>query len=303
MLDIRQMVIFSQVVETGSFSAAARRLGQSRSAISKSITNLEKSLGVRLLSRSTRHLSLTEIGTAFVEHCRRISEEVEQAKQLVDSLHLRPSGTLRVAASVAFGTLHIAPALSDFLTLYPEIDIDMTIIDRPVDLVEEKFDVVIRVCQIPPENVVARKIAPASNRLCATPEYLKKYGIPQKPEDLSSHNCLDYIHSGEDGIWRFAGPQGSISVPISGRLRINDDDALSQAVLGGLGLAILPTFLIGKHLQTGRLSAVLTEYLPTNRHIYAIYLSARNQPAKIRAFVEFLYDRFGPEPYWDNDND
>ncbi len=299
MQDLNLMRIFAEVVEAGSFSGAARQLSVSRSAISKAVANLERSLGARLLNRSTRHLSLTEVGAAFAEHCRRIKQESEAARQVVDSLNSSPRGTLRVAASVAFGTLHIAPALSDFLYKYPEIDMDMTIIDRPVDLAEEGYDVVIRVCETPPEQMVARNIAPAGSKVCATPGYFDRFGIPERPEDLERHNCLDYIHSGDRGVWRFTGPTGEIAVPISGRLRINDDDALSHAVLGGLGLALLPTFLIGKDLQEGRLRAVLSEYIPIKRNIYAIYMPTRHLPLKIRAFVDFLAERFGPHPYWD----
>lgn len=298
MYDLNLMAVFAHVAQEESFSVAARKLGISRSAASKAVAKLESSLGAKLLYRSTRHLSLTEVGAAFLEHCNRIVQEAEGAAEIVENLNTRPKGILKVAASVAFGTMHIAPALSEFLTLYPEIYIDMTIIDRPVDLAEDGFDVVIRVYETLPENIVARKIAPAGSRLCATPEYFSKHGIPNRPEDLSSHNCLDYIHSGDKGVWRFTGPNGEIAVPVSGRLRINDDDALSQAVLGGLGLALLPTFLIGKDLQSGRLRAVLSEYLPIKRHVYAIYLPTRHLPAKVRAFVDFLYERFGPEPYW-----
>ena len=300
MHDLNLMRIFAEVVEAGSFSGAARQLDVSRSAVSKAVANLEKTLGARLLHRSTRHLSLTEVGAAYAEHCRRIKQESESALQVVDSLNSAPRGTLRVAASVAFGTLHIAPALADFLNKYQEIDMDMTIIDRPVDLAEEGYDVVIRVCETPPENMVARKIAPAASKLCATPDYFARFGIPERPEDLENHNCLDYIHSGDKGVWRFTGPMGEITVPISGRLRINDDDALSHAVLGGLGLAMLPTFLVGRDLQAGRLKAVLSEYIPIKRNIYAIYIPTRHLPLKVRAFVDFLAERFGPEPYWDS---
>ena len=299
MQHLNQILVFAQVADTGSFSAAARRLGVSRSAVSKSVANLEKALGARLVNRSTRHLSMTEVGAIYADHCRRIQDEMDLAKQVVDSLHATPRGTLKVAAAVAFGTLHIAPALSDFMSLYPEIDIDMTIIDRPVDMVEEGFDVVIRVCDTPPDNIVARKIAPAGSKLCATPEYFARYGTPLRPEALAQHNCLAYTHSGDQGVWRFTGPLGEIVVPVSGRLRINDDDALSQAVLGGLGVALLPTFLIGKDLQSGRLKAVLSEYIPIKRHVYAYYLPTRHLPLKVRVFVDFLSNRFGPSPYWD----
>lgn len=293
------MVVFAHVAETGSFSAAARRLGMSRSAVSKAVAKLEKALGARLLNRSTRHLSMTEVGAALVEHCSRILDEVEQAERVVDNLHGQPRGMLKVVASVAFGTLHVAPALAEFLGLYPELNMDMTITDRPVDLAEDGYDVAVRVARELPPNVIARQLAPARRRLCATAEYFAQHGVPRIPQELVHHNCLDYTHA-EQGLWRFTGPQGDIAVPVSGRLRINDDEALSQAVLGGLGLALLPTFIIGRDLQAGRLRAVLSEYIPVERHVYAIYLPTRHLPAKARAFIDFLLQRFGPEdPYWD----
>ncbi len=301
MRDLNLMAVFAHVAETGSFSAAARRLGMSRSAVSKAVAKLEKELGARLLNRSTRHLSMTEVGAAYVEHCSRILDEAVRAEQVVDHLHAQPRGVLKVAASVAFGTLHVAPALADFLGRYPELDIDMTITDRAIDMAEEGCDVAVRVARDLPPNLVARRLAPVRRKLCATPAYFGKHGVPRIPQDLARHNCLDYTHSGEQGLWRFTGPEGDIAVPVSGRLRINDDEALSQAVLGGLGLALLPTFIIGKDLQAGRLRAALSEYIPVERHVYALYLPTRHLPAKVRAFIDFLLERFGPDPYWDRD--
>ncbi len=295
------MAVYAHVVDGGSFSAAARRLGMSRSAVSKAVAKLEHSLGVRLLHRSTRHLSVTEVGAAFAEHCSRILDEMKRAEQVASSLHAQPRGVLRVAASVAFGTLHVAPALADFLGRYPDLDIDMTIADRGIDLAEEGYDVVVRVARELPPNLVARKLAPVRRKLCATPEYFARHGLPEAPQDLARHNCLDYTHSGEQGLWRFTGPAGEIAVPVAGRLRINDDEALSQAVLGGLGLALLPTFIVGRDLQAGRLRAALSEYIPVERHVYALYLPTRHLPAKVRAFIDFLVERFGPDPYWDRD--
>lgn len=301
MRDLNLMAVFAHVAETGCFSAAARRLGMSRSAVSKAVAKLEKELGARLLNRSTRHLSMTEVGAAYVEHCSRILDEAVRAEQVVDHLHAQPRGVLKVAASVAFGTLHVAPALADFLGRYPELDIDMTIADRAIDMAEEGCDVVVRVARDLPPNLVARRLAPVRRKLCATPAYFGKHGVPRIPQDLARHNCLDYTHSGEQGLWRFTGPEGDIAVPVSGRLRINDDEALSQAVLGGLGLALLPTFIIGKDLQAGRLRAALSEYIPVERHVYALYLPTRHLPAKVRAFIDSLLERFGPDPYWDRD--
>ncbi|MES2182046.1 MAG: LysR family transcriptional regulator [Pseudomonadota bacterium] len=301
MYDLNLMIIFAHVVNEQSFSAAARKLGASRSSVSKAVAKLEHALGASLLNRSTRHLSLTEVGAAFFDYCTRISYEADQAHKMIDSLNAQPRGVLKVAASVAFGTLHIAPVIGDFLRRYPELDIDMTITDRIVDLAEEGYDVVICVTRDLPPALIAKKLAPIRRRLCATPNYFREFGEPQSPQDLVNHNCLDYIHSGDKGLWRFKGPDGDVSVPVSGRLRINDDEALSQVVLGGFGLALLPTFIIGKDIQAKNLKSVLSEYIPVDQYVYALYLPKLNLPLKIRALIDFLAERFGAEPYWDQE--
>lgn len=298
-MDLNDMLTFARVVEAKSFSKAARRMGASKSRVSKSIAKLERSLKARLLNRSTRGLSLTEVGTAFYEHCRRIGEEAEEAIAAVTHLNAEPRGVLKLTASVAFGTLHVAPALPEFLAKYPDLAIDMTITDRMVDLVEEGYDLAVRITSEPGLNFVARRLAPVRRVACATPEYFKRRGLPKEPQDLKRHNCLHYTHFSAQGEWHFKGPDGDISIPLTGDLRINDDEALSQAVLGGLGIALLPTFIIGQELQSGRLQAVLSDYVPLERHIYAIHLPSIHLPAKVRAFIDFLRARFGPEPYWD----
>ncbi|WP_020183459.1 LysR family transcriptional regulator [Methylotenera sp. 1P/1] len=301
MYDLNLMIIFAQVVNEQSFSAAARKQGVSRSSVSKAVAKLEHALGASLLNRSTRHLSLTEVGTAFFDYCTRINYEADQAHKMIESLNAQPRGVLKVAASVAFGTLHIAPAVGDFMRRYPELTIDMTITDRVVDLAEEGYDVVICVTRDLPLALVARKLAPIRRKICATPTYFDEFGVPTFPQDLVHHNCLDYIHSGDRGLWRLRGPEGDVSVPVSGRLRINDDEALSQVVLGGFGLALLPTYIIGKDIQAKRLKSVLSEYIPVEQHVYAMYLPKRNLPLKIRVLIDFLIERFGAEPYWDKE--
>lgn len=300
--DLNLLVIYARVVEAGSFSEAARRLGTSRSVVSKAVAKLERSLDARLFNRTTRHLSLTEIGQVVAAHAGRVLEELDQLEQVVGSFNDEPRGTLRVSASVAFGTLHVAPALADFLTAHPELNMELTITDRLIDLAEEGYDMAIRVTAEPPLPLVARKLAPVRRKLCGTPAYFEKHGLPITPADLVLHNCLDYTRSGEQGLWRFNGPQGEIDVPVSGSLHVDDDEALSQAVLGGLGAALLPTFIIGKDLQAGQLRAVLSEYIPVERHVYAMYLPTRHLPAKVRAFIDFLIARIGTEPYWDRDS-
>lgn len=299
MADLNLMAIFARVVEAGSFAEAARRMGTSRSAVSKAVAKLEKSLGAHLLNRTTRYLSLTEIGASVAEHCARMLEEASEAEKLVGSLSSEVRGTLRVSASVAFGTLHVAPALARFLPLHPELKIDLSITDRWVNLAEEGVDLAIHVTGDPQPNLVARPLAPVRRKLCATPDYFRRHGIPQSPADLVRHNCLDYTRSGEPGRWRFTGPQGEIVVPVNGTLHVDDDEALSQAVLGGLGVGLLPTFIIGRELQNGNLQAVLSKYIPVERHVYAIYLPTRHLPSKVRVFIDFMVAHIGAEPYWD----
>lgn len=299
MEDLQRMAIFARVVEDKSFSAAARRLGLSKSLVSKQVTQLERSVGARLLNRTTRALSLTEAGSVFYEHCSRIVEELEEAKLAVGRLHSEPRGLLRLTAPVAFGRLHIATALPDFLARYPEVKIDMATTDRFVDLAEEGYDLAIRIIDQPAPTVVARKLAPVNRKLVATPEYFERHGVPESLADLEQHNCLTYTYFNPQDPWRLRGPDGDISIRATGNLRVNDDDALAAAVVQGLGLALLPTFLIGGELQSGRLRAALSQYIPLERHIYAVYLANRHVSAKVRAFIDFLLDRFGPEPYWD----
>lgn len=299
MEDLERMAIFARVVEEKSFSAAARRLNLSKSLVSKQISQLEKSIGARLLNRTTRALSVTDAGAVFYEYCSRIVEELEEAKLAVNRLQTTPRGVLRISAPVAFGRLHVASALPTFLSTNPELKIDMVTTDRFVDLAEEGYDVVVRIVGEPSPNVVARKLAPVHRRICATPDYFARHGVPQTPKDLEQHNCLTYTYYNPQDPWRLHGPEGDISVQASGDLRLNDDDALSEAVLGGLGIALLPTFIIGKDLQAGRLQSVLADYVPVERHIYAVYLANRHLSAKVRAFIDFFLEHIGSEPYWD----
>jgi len=303
MQNLNDMVTFARVVEASGFTEAARRMGASKSRVSKTIARLEKELGVRLLNRSTRGLSLTEIGAAFYEHCVRISDEATQAAELVNQLQSEPRGVLKVTAPVAFGRLHIAPAVADFLTLYPRVRLDMTTTDRVVDLVSEGYDLAIRIAREPSLHHVARELAPVRRVVCATPGYFARFGIPESPGDLTKHNCLHYTHFGSHGQWRLQGDSGEIVVPVTGSFRVNDDDVLSRAVMGGLGVALLPTFIIGHELQAGRLQSVLSNYVPLERHIYAVHLPNIHLPVKVRGFIDFLQARFGPIPYWDRADD
>lgn len=299
MEDLNRMAVFAAVVEARSFSEAARRLGLSKSVVSKQVNELERSLGARLLNRTTRAMSVTEAGSVFYAHCARVVEELQQGRLAVGQFNSQPRGLLRVSASVAFGTLHVAPALPGFLARYPDVKIDMVIGDRIVDLAEERFDVAVRISKEPAPSLVARRLAEVNRKIVATPEYFRSRGVPTTPVELASHNCLTYTHFNPQDTWRLRGPDGDITVPIQGNLRLNDDEALSEAVRGGLGVALLPTFIIGEDIQAGTLQAVLSDYVPSERHIHAVYLPNRHVPASVRAFIDFLLERFAPTPYWD----
>ena len=299
MMKLVGMGIFARVAEAKSFSGAARRLGISKSLVSKEVAKLEKALGARLLNRTTRQLSLTEFGAAFYEHCARVVQEAEEAELLVERLHTKPRGVLKCTAPVAFATLHIASALPVFLAQYPEVQVDLTVSDRYFELAEEGYDLAIRIARELPPNMVARQLAPINRVVCATPAYFAKHGVPQVPHDLKGHNCIVYTHANPDSLWRFRTSNEDASVPVSGNLRLNDDEVVWQAVLGGLGVSLLPTFMVGNDLQAGRLQAVLTEYVPSERNLHALYLPNRHLSAKVRVFIDFLLARFAPPPYWD----
>ena len=299
MQDLNDMLTFARVVEAKGFSEAARRTGASKSAMSKAVSKLERSLGVRLLNRSTRGLSLTEVGAAFYEHCARIAAEAVRADEVVNQLQSTPQGVLKITAPVAFGRLHVAPAAVEYLARYPGVKLDIRITDRIVDLVDEGYDLAIRIARAPALHFVASPLAPMRRVVCATPEYFKRHGVPSTPHELERHNCLEYTRFSARGEWRLQNAGRETVVPIRGSLRINDDDVLSQAVLGGLGIALLPTFIIGRELHCGRLQAVLSDYLPIERHIYVVHLPNVHLPMKVRSFIDFLRARFGPTPYWD----
>ena len=299
MHDLNDMVTFARVVDAGGFSEAARRMGTSKSGVSKAIARLETSLGARLLNRSTRKLSVTEIGAAFYEHCARICDEAAQAAEIAGQLQSEPSGILRITAPVSFGRLHVAPAVVEYLERYPIVKMEMSVTDRVVDLVDEGFDLAIRIASEPHPHLVARELAPARRVICATPRYFERHGIPETPADLERHNCLLYTRVSPHAAWRLRGAQGEIKVAVNGSLKVDDDDALSQAVLSGLGIALLPTFIIGRELQAGHLRSVLSDYVPFERRIYSVRLPNVRLPVKVRGFIDFLVARFGPVPYWD----
>jgi DNA-binding transcriptional LysR family regulator len=294
------MAIFAHVVEEGGFSRAAQTLGMSKSAVSKQVSRLEDRLGVRLLNRTTRRLSLTEAGAAFYEGCRQLVSDAEAAQAAVSHLASAPRGTLRINAPMSFGQLHVAPALPEFLLRYPELSVDLQLNDRTVDLVEEGFDMAVRIGELPDSSLIAKRLAPMRRATAAAPSYLEKHGRPRHPRDLTDHQCLIYSYLAWGREWRFDGPDGEVRVPVTGRLEINNGDALLAAARGGAGVVMQPTFLIADDLRAGRLEQVLPDWCRAQRGaIYAVFPASRNLSPKVRVFVDFLAERFGAEPYWD----
>jgi len=300
MENLDAMVVFARVVEAESFSGAARTVGLSKSAVSKQISRLEDRLGLRLLNRTTRRLSLTEAGAAFYQGCQRVVAEAEAAELAVTHLASAPRGRLRVSAPMSFGVRHVSPALPEFLRRYPELAVDLTLNDRIVDLVEEGFDVGLRIAPLADSSLVARRLAPSRAILAAAPAYLEARGVPRTLGELEGHTCLIYSYQVTGEAWRLAGPAGERRLKVSGPLRVNNGDAILAAALGGLGIALLPCFISGEDLRAGRLVRVLPEWeAPPDSAVSAVYPAARHLSPKVRSFVDFLAERFGGTPYWD----
>lgn len=294
------MEAFVRVAESHSFSEAARRLGLSKSVVSRQVSALEGHLGARLFHRTTRSLSLTEVGQAYYEHCSRILAEIEEANLSVSSLQAEPRGKLRVNAPMSFGILHLAPLLPAFLERHPQIDIDMAMNDRFVSLVEEGFDVAVRIGKLEDSTLIARHLAPIRRVVCASPAYLQRHGTPLTPDDLAGHDCLCYSNLATPDEWQFCtADDRRWPVEVNGRLRVNNGDALRAAALAGIGLAMLPSFIVGRDLQAGTLVSILADFIPQSIAAHAVYPHNRHLSPKVRAFVDFLAEHFGPRPYWD----
>ena len=296
---IESMGIFAKVVAKQSFSGAARELRLSQAAVSKHVRALEDWLGVQLLNRTTRRLNVTEIGSLVHERCERILDEIDEVQQSTSALQTAPRGVLRLAAPVSFGTTQLGPALADYLSRYPEVVVDATLDDRFVDLVEQGFDLALRVGTLNDSSLITRRLAPVRFVLCASRSYVKQNGAPRQPDDLSDHRCLFYSLRRTPGEWRFVGPEGEVAWRISGRFRSNNGNMLYEALLAGAGIGLAPTFVAGRDLAEGRLVSLMPDYRPVESALSAIYLPGKNLSAKVRSVIDFLADRFGPEPPWD----
>lgn len=293
------METFVQVAERGGFTPAAEVLGLSRAMVSKHVQDLEEHLGARLFNRTTRRVSLTEAGRIYLERTTQLLAELAETEEAVGALHTTPRGLLRINAPMSFGALHLGGAVADFMEQHQEVTIELTLNDRVVDLVEEGYDLAVRIATLNDSSLIARRLAPSRMVVCASPGYLARYGRPVVPGDLTAHNCLEYSYGPNRGEWRFETPDGTEIVRVSGRIRANNGDALRAAALCGAGVVLMPSFICGGDLAEGRLVPLLCDRRVPDAAIYAVYPPGRHLSAKVRSFIDFLVPRFGEHPSWD----
>jgi DNA-binding transcriptional LysR family regulator len=289
------MEAFAKAVETGSFSAAGEALGLSPQAVGKQLRLLEEHLGVRLIHRTTRRQSLTEAGRALYERVRVILAEVEAVEAAAASSQAVPRGRIRVNASVTFGAYDLARVLPAYLAAYPQVDIELTLSDRKVDLIEEGYEVVFRVGPPAESGLIARRLRPMDFTLCAAPSYLAGRGAPRVPADLAQHECLGFAYMATGDQWRFVGPDGPEAVEVSYRLLVNNGQALLTAALAGLGLLLQPAALMRDAVAAGHLVPVLPEYRPVSRPMHLLYAPDRRITPKLRSFIDFALARFAEQ--------
>ena len=290
---------FAQVVESGGFAKAAERLGISTTAISRQVGDLEAHLQTRLLNRTTRKVSLTEGGRAYYERVVQLLADLEEAEQEASRAAVVPRGVIKLTPAVNFGVRHVAPAIAAFLARHAEVRFDVSLSDRIVDLVEEGFDLGIRIGTAGPHNVVARKLGETRVVPCASPDYLKKHGTPQVPEDLARHNCFTYEYVTPRNVWTFRDADSrERPVRVSGNLHSNNGDILAEAAARGAGIVFEPAFIVGPEVRAGRLVPLLQDFNPAPLPIYAVYSSRKHLSVKVRLFVDFLLEHFAGAEDW-----
>jgi DNA-binding transcriptional LysR family regulator len=294
-----ELVVFHSVVKHASYAKAAEDLALSHSGVSRIVTRLEERLGVRLVQRTTRKLSLTEAGTAFHARTSQILLDLADAEAELQTAQLRPRGTLKVTASVVFGQLYLGPLIPELLEHFPELSIDLSLTNRFVDLVDEGIDLAIRIGSLTDSRLIARRLCNNKRVLVATPGYLKQRGVPKAPADLKGHDAILFTAFARPREWRLIGPDGPLSVNVSGRLATNNVEVASTAARQGLGITVGATLSVGKALLSGELVRVLPDYEFEPTAVFAVYPSARQLSTKVRATVDFLVERMEDPPSWD----
>jgi DNA-binding transcriptional LysR family regulator len=285
---LEDMVVFAQVVETGSLAQAARALGSTRSAVSKAVARLERHLGTRLLHRTTRHLSPTAAGHACYGHCARISAEAKSAERAASEMSATPHGRLRVTCALSLASI-LSPVIPGFGLRYPEVSLELALTDAVVDIVREGYDVGIRLGRMPDSSLVARKILAYRPLVCASPKYLAKHRAPKSPAELEDHACL--LRIGHEA-WRLGSGESAVSVRVSGRFYADTPEPVRQAALAGLGIALLPSFVVEGDIASGALVSLLEPYTSREAAVVAVYPNQQYLSPNVRAFIDFLVDAF-----------
>ncbi|WP_296039022.1 LysR family transcriptional regulator [uncultured Agrobacterium sp.] len=299
MRNLGDLEVFASVAASGSMSVAAKELGYSPAVISKRIKRLEEKLGARLFQRTTRQISLTEAGQGFHQRILSVLEGLEEAEDFVSGRSNSLTGTLKVSASTSFGRMHVAPHLKGFMDRHPSLSINLTLSDDFIDIVAGGYDLAIRIADLSDSSLVARRLAPVRRVLCASRSYVEEHGLPDTIEDLKNHRCLP-AHNND--LWRLEGPDGAFNLRPEGLLVTNSSEVIREAVISGLGIALRSTWDIGPELKCGALIQVLPAYEGSkNVALSAVYSSRRFLPAKVRLFIDYLANLYGPVPYWDTD--
>ena len=288
-----QIEVLVEVVRSGSFVGAAEVLGMSKAAVSRHIGELEARLGVRLLQRTTRRLSLTEAGQIFHARSKDILDSVSESEDEISTQTGTASGQLRISAPVTFGVRHLAPLWGEFRRRHPKVTLDITLADRVVDLIEEGYDLAIRIGRLSSSTLVSRRLAITRMVLCAAPDYLAAHGTPRHPHELAGHEILAYSYWSDKDEWRFDGPEGAVSVRTQPCLSSNSGDTCRAAALACQGVILQPSFLVDTDLAAGTLVELMPEYRAVELGIYAVYPTRKHVPAKVRALLDFLGERFG----------
>jgi len=284
----QEMRVFTAVVDAASFVGAGDALNMSKAAVSRHISDLEQRLGVRLMHRTTRKLSLTSEGEVFLARSREILASIEASEAELSTRSVTASGLLKISVPVSFGISHLAPLWSEFLDRHPQITLDIQLADRVIDLVDEGFDLAVRIARLPDSSLVSRRLASTRLVLCAAPSYLKRRGTPQHPSELTQHEVVSYSLMAMGDQWQFIGPEGPVSAKVRPRMWSNNGDTCISAALQGAGIQLQPTFLIEQQLASGQLVEILPQYRSVELGIYAVYPSRKFVLPKVRALVEFL---------------
>ncbi|MES2784498.1 MAG: LysR family transcriptional regulator [Pseudomonadota bacterium] len=287
----QEMRVFTAVADSGSFVSAADSLAMSKAAVSRFVSDLEQRLGVRLMHRTTRKLSLTQEGEVFLARCREILASIEASEAEITTHSDRASGFLKVSVPVSFGVKHLAALWSEFLELHPRVSLDVQLADRVIDLIDEGFDLAVRIARLPDSSLVSRQLASTRLVLCASPEYLARRGRPLHPSELAQHEVVAYSLLAIGDQWQFAGPDGPVTVKVKPRVWTNNGDTCVRAAVGGTGLVLQPTFLLAQELASGQLVEVLPEYRSIELGIYAVYPTRKFVLPKVRALLEFLSEK------------